>query len=106
MDFGTRIKQLREFVGLSQNELARRAGIAQSSLSYLESGSKSPSVETLLRICNALGITLADFFGQESSDIPADLRQLLREAEDLTPDQRKKLIEFIKSMKGRVSQSS
>lgn len=101
MDFSARIRQLREAAGLSQNELARRAGIAQSSLSYLESGAKSPNVETLLRICQALGITLSEFLGDQNGlDIPPDLRQLLREAEGLTPEQRKKLVEFIRSMKG------
>ncbi|CEP67838.1 Cro/C1-type helix-turn-helix domain [Moorella glycerini] len=100
MDFGARIKQLRETAGLSQNELARRAGIAQSSLSYLETGAKSPNVETLLHICKALGITVSEFLGEnEGQSLPADLRQLLREAEGLTPEQRRKLIEFIRSMK-------
>ncbi|NPV80694.1 MAG: helix-turn-helix transcriptional regulator [Firmicutes bacterium] len=99
MDFGIRIKELREAAGLSQNELARRAGIAQSGLSYLETGAKSPSIDTLLRICDALGVSLSQFVGQEPDQISEDLHQLIREAKDLTPAQRKALTEFIRTLK-------
>ncbi|MBY8858263.1 XRE family transcriptional regulator [Nocardia sp. CA2R105] len=42
--------------GLSLTEVARRAGIAKSTLSQLESGSGNPSIETLWALCTALGI--------------------------------------------------
>ncbi|MFG2905639.1 helix-turn-helix domain-containing protein [Kitasatospora sp. NPDC048286] len=48
------IRRERERSGLSMAELARRAGIAKSTLSQLESGSGNPSVETLW----ALGVAL------------------------------------------------
>lgn len=100
MNVGQRIKELREAAGLSINQLARLAGIGQSTLSYIEMGQRTPTVDTLLLICKALGITPVEFFKGYQFDIPPDLRQLLREAESLTPEQRKKLVEFIRSMKG------
>jgi len=48
------LRRERERAGLSLTELARRAGIAKSTLSQLESGSGNPSVETLW----ALGVAL------------------------------------------------
>lgn len=43
--------------GLSQNELARRAGIKQSVLSYIESGrTKNPRIDTLTAIAAALKV--------------------------------------------------
>jgi transcriptional regulator with XRE-family HTH domain len=42
--------------GLSLTELARRAGIAKSTLSQLESGAGNPSVETLWALAVALGV--------------------------------------------------
>ncbi|MEU3771974.1 XRE family transcriptional regulator [Streptomyces sp. NPDC032472] len=42
--------------GLSLTEVARRAGIAKSTLSQLESGGGNPSLETLWALCVALGI--------------------------------------------------
>lgn len=46
----------RERAGISQAELARRASIAKSTLSQLESGEGNPSVETLWALGTALGI--------------------------------------------------
>src|SRR5690606_27397827 len=48
------VRRERERAGLSLTELARRAGVAKSTLSRLESGTANPSVETLW----ALGVAL------------------------------------------------
>jgi transcriptional regulator with XRE-family HTH domain len=50
------LRRERERVGLSLTELARRAGIAKSTLSQLESGAGNPSVETLWALGVALGV--------------------------------------------------
>ncbi|WP_432924604.1 helix-turn-helix domain-containing protein [Microbispora sp. CA-135349] len=50
------IRRERERAGLSLTELARRAGIAKSTLSQLESGAGNPSVETLWALGAALGV--------------------------------------------------
>lgn len=50
------LRRERERVGISLAELARRAGIAKSTLSQLESGSGNPSVETLWALGVALGV--------------------------------------------------
>jgi len=99
MDIGKRIKELRETSGLSINQLARQASIGQSTLSYIEMGTKNPTVETLLLICKGLGITPVEFFNEQKPKLSGDMRRLLSEAESLTPEQRKKLTEFIKSLK-------
>src|SRR5258705_5702919 len=46
----------RERVGLSLTELARRAGLAKSTLSQLETGTGNPSVETLWALAVALDV--------------------------------------------------
>jgi transcriptional regulator with XRE-family HTH domain len=50
------IRRERDRAGLSLTELARRAGIAKSTLSQLESGAGNPSVETLWALGVALGV--------------------------------------------------
>jgi transcriptional regulator with XRE-family HTH domain len=50
------LRRERERAGLSLTELARRAGIAKSTLSQLESGTGNPSVETLWALGVALGV--------------------------------------------------
>src|SRR5580704_8821028 len=48
------LRRERRRTGLSLTEVARRAGIAKSTLSQLESGAGNPSLETLWAICVAL----------------------------------------------------
>src|SRR5579875_1216214 len=55
----TAIRRERSAAGLSLTELARRAGLAKSTLSQLESGMGNPSVETLWALGTALGIPLS-----------------------------------------------
>jgi hypothetical protein len=50
--------EARERAGLSQAELARRAGISRSVLSVYESGRRQPSSEALARILDAAGFQL------------------------------------------------
>jgi transcriptional regulator with XRE-family HTH domain len=50
------LRRERERVGISLTELARRAGVAKSTLSQLESGTGNPSVETLWSLAVALGV--------------------------------------------------
>ncbi|HXS65188.1 MAG TPA: XRE family transcriptional regulator [Streptosporangiaceae bacterium] len=50
------LRRERSRAGISLTELARRAGIAKSTLSQLESGAGNPSVETLWALGNALGV--------------------------------------------------
>lgn len=70
MNVGARIIQLRTAYGISQYALWKRSGIAQGALSQYEAGVKTPGIDTLERICNALGISLSDFFSnnQEATD--------------------------------------
>ncbi len=55
------IKRYRIKMGLSQDQLARKAGITYSTLTKLESGvNQNPKVKTLQEIAKALGVTLND----------------------------------------------
>lgn len=53
------LRRERARAGISLTELARRAGIAKSTLSQLEAGSGNPSLETLWALGVALGVPLS-----------------------------------------------
>ncbi len=59
---GDRIRILRSEKGLSQEELADKAGIDPSHLGRLERGERNPSLISLDKIINALGVTFEDLF--------------------------------------------
>lgn len=59
---GLRIKELRKRVSLSQEVLAEKAGIEQTSLSNIENGRNFPSFITLENIMRVLGVGYFDVF--------------------------------------------
>ncbi|MDQ6954340.1 MAG: helix-turn-helix domain-containing protein [Mariprofundaceae bacterium] len=67
-NIGITIKTLREKQSLSQRSLAEQAGISAAALSQLESGRASPSVATLEKLADGLGISIASFFLQAEED--------------------------------------
>jgi transcriptional regulator with XRE-family HTH domain len=72
---GIRIKQSRERLGWSQNELARRAGVPQPLLSQLEAGQRhSMTTENAKRVARALGVGVDYLIGtweDETAPSPA-----------------------------------
>lgn len=97
MDVSERIRFLREKKGMTVNKLAITAGVSQSFLREIELGNKKPTVDTLSTLCNALDITLKDFFDDEKLS-PARQDCLDEILFRLNPEQRKQLAEFIKSV--------
>ena len=47
--------RLRKEQGLSQSEVARRAGLKQPAIARLESGAVKPTLDTIQRVAHALG---------------------------------------------------
>jgi transcriptional regulator with XRE-family HTH domain len=58
MNAATVLREARERAGLTQADLARRAGTSQAAISAYEHGAKDPSVETLSRLLAASGARL------------------------------------------------
>ena len=65
VDVGPRLRYLRERQKLSQRELAKRAGVTNSTISLIESGKSNPSIGALKRILDGVPIGLAEFFAFE-----------------------------------------
>ena len=55
---GRRIRERRLLANYSQEQLAWEAELSATYISYIENGTKKPSLESLVSICNVLGITL------------------------------------------------
>lgn len=68
MLLGSKIKQLRQQLSLSQSELADRCELTKGYISQLENDLTSPSIATLIDILSALGTDLSDFFKKEDDN--------------------------------------
>ncbi len=56
------LRETRETQKMSMNVLAQRSGLSQGMVSLVEHGLRNPSLDTLLRIAEALNIDLGDVF--------------------------------------------
>lgn len=59
---GKKISYYREQKGITLNKLATLSGISQSYMRSIELQTQNPTVNTLILICRALGISLQQFF--------------------------------------------
>ncbi|MFA1782387.1 helix-turn-helix domain-containing protein [Bacillus velezensis] len=59
-ELGEKIYRYRKSINMSTTELAHLSRTAQSTISKIENGNSSPTIETLIKICEALGVTLYD----------------------------------------------
>lgn len=97
MDIGKRIRDLREKQGLSNRQLAVKAGISQPVMNRIENNNRKADIETLEKICEALGITLVDFFSTDEEEMPPEYLRLMQNAKNLTPKQLKILNDIIEN---------
>lgn len=65
---GDRIRQARENLGLSQEELAARIGKTQPSLSLYESGKRGIHIKDFPLLAKALNVPIGYFFGEDDID--------------------------------------
>ncbi len=63
---GLRLKDLREARNISMRTLATKSGLSANALSMIERGKTSPSVSTLYKLADALGVSITAFFGMEA----------------------------------------
>ena len=98
MSISGRIASRRAQIGLTQTELAQRAGLKPPAISQYESGARSPSYEALIKLSNALNVT-TDYLisGEEvKSNIISDrtTKILMNIIKDMSAENKEKLLEY------------
>ena len=66
VNIGERLRELREARNISMRALATRSGLSANALSMIERGKASPSVSTLYKLADALGVSITSFFGSDT----------------------------------------
>ncbi len=64
VNVGNRLRELREAHNISMRGLATKSGLSANALSMIERGKTSPSVSTLYKLADALGVDITAFFGE------------------------------------------
>lgn len=76
-EIGNRIREARVQAGLKQKELAEKIGVSESRVSQYEKGSQNPRIGTLLKIADALEISVQYLCGDQWESINYEARNEL-----------------------------
>ena len=93
MDVSKRLRSLRERCGYTQNGLAERAGVSQTHLRRVELGQADITVGHLQLLCDAMDISLKEFFDDSSES-----NEFAIAFSRLSPMQKTKLLTFLESL--------
>ena len=92
-----RIRQERNKRGWSDYELAENSGISQSTISTWYNRNIEPGVASIERICDGLGISLSQFFMEDSGGLTDEQKEIFELWTKLNPVQRSALKDLIRS---------
>lgn len=62
--FGAGVKVRRRELGLTQDDLAEKAGMHRTNLAEMERGTRSPSLRSVEKLTGALEISISEFFAR------------------------------------------
>lgn len=100
MDTKTHIKELMDERGWTIYELAKRSGLAQTTIANMWKRNTEPTIPSLRAICNGFGITLAQFFAEgDLVELTSEQRDFFLHWSALTPEQKKMLMNLVQSIK-------
>lgn len=100
---GKRISEFRRAKKLSQFQLAELAEVTDSYISHIETGRKKSSLESLVRIASALGITLDRILlGNQVADLKDYLPEIRNLMKDCSPYEKAVILDMVKSLKSSM----
>lgn len=110
---GERIRRLRLAKGLTQTELGRRTGLSKRMVAYYEIQGGMPSAALLVRLAEALGVSMAVLAGKKEtaeSRLPAPesvrLWRRFKRLAELPPHDRKTVLKMIDAMADAVGRKA
>jgi len=102
---GARLKEAREYVGLKQDDVAKKLGIPRSALSNIEAGSRKVDAIELAQLAKLYQRPVAWFTGEDPSgtpEMPEDVAHVARAAATLSEQDRQELVRFADFLKSRA----
>ena len=100
MDAQRRIKQLMEERSWTDYRLAKESGLSHSTVTNMFNRNNAPTLPTLEAVCQAFGITLAQFFTEGNSpELTEEQRLLFAKCSTLKDNQKQALLALIDTMR-------
>lgn len=100
---GERLREAREYLGFSQDQVATFLGVSRSALSLMETGQRKVDALELKKLAGLYKRPAGYFTGEEAEDVSfgADVKHLARKAAQLSPDDREELTRFADFLRAR-----
>jgi len=100
---GERLREAREYLGFSQEEVATFLGVSRSALSNMETGQRKVEALELKKLAGLYKRTVSHFTGEEAEGLTfeADVAHLARKASELSADDRAELGRFADFLRAR-----
>ncbi|ALC91533.1 hypothetical protein AM500_18390 [Bacillus sp. FJAT-18017] len=98
LQLAMRLRDTREYLGLSQQTVANYVGMPRASISAIESGKRKVDVLELEKFARLFKYPLSYFYGQEEND-EQTVKILARTAKDLTEIDRQQVLKFAQFLK-------
>ena len=95
-----RLREVREYRGLSQDDVARHIGVSRSAVSLMESGARNVSAVELSRLARLYKVTMESLAGHESSD-DETVSMVARAAGTLSTKDREEVLRFAEFLQSR-----
>lgn len=70
MDFGVKVRKLRDAAGLTQAELAEKLDVSRPAIGTWESGKVRPRLNELKELADLFGVTVAELMGEDAEPVP------------------------------------
>ena len=105
LDIAKKIKEAREYLGLTQQQVANAISIPRSAVSDIESGKRKVTVDELKQLAILLRHPVSHFLGQEPEMAP-EVLTLARTATNLSENDRKELLRFAKYLEYQTKSDS
>lgn len=100
-----RIKETREYLGFTQQQVAEALSLRRSAISDIETGKRRVTADELKRIANLFQHPVSHFLGEEPEHAP-DIAAIARTAESLSKHDRKELLRFAKFLEYQTKRHS
>ncbi len=105
--FGERLRARRAAAALTQAALAERAGLDVSYVSQMERGLRDPSLSSIEALAGALGLSLAEFFEDDSDEAGVNLaRSLAAELAPMDAATRRDAVEILRRFRASVERAA
>ena len=99
---GERLREAREYLGFSQEQVATFLGVSRSALSLMESGQRKVDALELKKLASLYKRSIGYFTGEEEdASIGADVKHLARKVSDLSTEDKEELGRFADFLRAR-----